>query len=399
MMIPPVLGPSVPAADVDPAGEGFAEAMAAAIGLVPTPSPLPTPVPSGPTGQAETTGESRVATLVPAPIPITGLSEQVARLAHSAAHPLPTGGPRTNEPVGDGAATMVDVGGSVAAVSSARQIVMTDEPVLAHPAVADRAESLFDAAGNEIRLAPVTVTSTQDSPTGEPLRNDIEVEAAITPVEGAPSSVETGTGSLAPTVTGDITESADTPIAFRPGTGEVGPTAEPGGPRPTREAGSTDTDDPSPRAEPEPPARSATEHSVDASFAGPSDPAPIGASDRTERSGFVPSSTLRRVEDAIRRLEHAPPPRTITIAVDEQGLHRVTVSLHSDGVRLSIPTGASTDVGLVAELERSLEHRGFDLSGRGQHGRQQQQQHDEAERFVPTAPRRPLTQTTDHVRI
>jgi hypothetical protein len=58
------------------------------------------------------------------------------------------------------------------------------------------------------------------------------------------------------------------------------------------------------------------------------------------------------------------------------------VSLVADGVQLSVPDGASTDSGLVRALERTLESRGFDMSGNG--GRQRgQENRDDAETFRP----------------
>jgi hypothetical protein len=110
---------------------------------------------------------------------------------------------------------------------------------------------------------------------------------------------------------------------------------------------------------------------------------PIGGTTTQEPvADLVPQNTLRRVEQAIRSLENAPPPRSITVTVDDAGLHRVTVSLVADGVQLSVPDGASTDSGLVRALERTLESRGFDMSGNG--GRQRgQQNRDDAETFRP----------------
>lgn len=102
----------------------------------------------------------------------------------------------------------------------------------------------------------------------------------------------------------------------------------------------------------------------------------------------VPSTMIQRVEEVVRRLENAPPPRSITLSIDDQGLTKVTVSVLSDGVRLTVPEGSQTPNGLVGQLERALESRGFDLS---QDGRRQRPQDDQPQApwTPPAAPRRP----------
>ncbi|MDH5522042.1 MAG: hypothetical protein OEZ14_16085, partial [Acidimicrobiia bacterium] len=102
----------------------------------------------------------------------------------------------------------------------------------------------------------------------------------------------------------------------------------------------------------------------------------------------IPVSTLRRVEETIRRLEAAPPPRSITVALDDAGMTKVTVSVLADGVRITVPEGSAAPASLVGDLERSLSARGFDLSGQNP---QQRHQHAEPDETLPFAvpPRRP----------
>jgi hypothetical protein len=108
----------------------------------------------------------------------------------------------------------------------------------------------------------------------------------------------------------------------------------------------------------------------------------------------VPSRMLQRIEDAVRRLENAPPPRSITLTIDDQGLTRITVSVLSDGVRLTVPDGSQTPTGLVQDLEQALSDRGFELSGDRRHRERPRPDRDDAPAGGATRqPRRIVTDT------
>ncbi|MGF1666968.1 MAG: hypothetical protein ACFCVC_11940 [Acidimicrobiia bacterium] len=119
-------------------------------------------------------------------------------------------------------------------------------------------------------------------------------------------------------------------------------------------------------------------------------PLPGGAVDG---GTHVPSGMLQRVEDAVRRLENAPPPRSITLTIDDQGLTRVTVSVLSDGVRLTVPEGSQAPSGLVQDLEQALSSHGFEMSRDGE----QQKRHrpDDEEMPFGAPPAQPRRTTAD----
>jgi hypothetical protein len=108
----------------------------------------------------------------------------------------------------------------------------------------------------------------------------------------------------------------------------------------------------------------------------------------------VPSGMLQRIEDAVRRLENAPPPRSITLSIDDQGLTRVTVSMLSDGVRLTVPEGSQTPTGLVQDLEQALSSRGFELSRDGEQQKRHRPDDDDLPFGAPPAPLRRTTADT-----
>ncbi len=92
------------------------------------------------------------------------------------------------------------------------------------------------------------------------------------------------------------------------------------------------------------------------------------------RSIEIPPSLVRRVEQAIQMVEHAPPPRRITIEADELNGLRLTVSVRPDGIAVTSPTA---DAGTMDAIEQALRARGFDLSDSG---RRRDQSHERYER-------------------
>jgi hypothetical protein len=122
------------------------------------------------------------------------------------------------------------------------------------------------------------------------------------------------------------------------------------------------------------------------------------ASEVTRQTQDGPSADMiRRVEDAVRKVEQAPPPRAITLTFEEGT--RVTVSVHTEGVRISVPDGASTSPRLIADLEQALAGRGFTMAGGG--SGQPRRDQPEPERFasVPAAPPVKPAQTDQGLRL
>lgn len=126
--------------------------------------------------------------------------------------------------------------------------------------------------------------------------------------------------------------------------------------------------------------------------------APANRSDRVQkdaeptrigtRSPESLSTAARRVEDAVRQLEAAPPPSSVTMVIDELDL-RLTVAIRPDGVHLSAPGPEAP--ALIRSLEEALHSRGFDLSGR-QRGRQGHERPDSpAIPFARRPTKRPAT--------
>ena len=79
--------------------------------------------------------------------------------------------------------------------------------------------------------------------------------------------------------------------------------------------------------------------------------------------GLPAASLAHRIEETIRRLEQGPPPRSITLDLEELGAGRLTVSVGPDGVRLSAGESQSIPSGLLDELERALADGGFEMAG------------------------------------
>jgi hypothetical protein len=92
------------------------------------------------------------------------------------------------------------------------------------------------------------------------------------------------------------------------------------------------------------------------------------------RTVEIPPSLVTRVEQAIQMIEHAPPPRRITIDADELNGMRLTVSIRPDGVAVTSPTA---DAATMDAIEQALRARGFDLSDSG---RRRDQRHEAYER-------------------
>jgi hypothetical protein len=110
------------------------------------------------------------------------------------------------------------------------------------------------------------------------------------------------------------------------------------------------------------------------------------------RSVEALSTAARRVEEAVRQLEAAPPPRSVTMVIEELDL-RLTVAIRPDGVHLTAP-GPEAQT-LIRSLEEALRSRGFDLSGR-QRGRQG---HEQPEAPVIHFAPRPTTRPASGLRL
>lgn len=400
MITPAVVGAAPPAIGTEAPGNGFAEAIAAALGAMqPTTPPAPTE-----------SAETGVDLTIPAPAPHTAVPDQIARLvariggdacAESAPSdsdvgqvPVATLAPR---PSADPQPPLVDqvpieAGGGVPTGPETDPLVdiQIEEAIEIEAEDQDRP----DAPAHTTQIDPTQIHPTQTETVAQ--AEQVALAVSNLPTPPAPGEMTPDTASESIPSVGAVAGAAEVPDAGLRADAKV-PTVKPTNTTPADRAETNDTltsadqadvvpsterDDPASGSSP------AVDQRVESNLEPRTDQVSteriqLHTAARPERSEVIPATTLHRVENAIRHLENAPPPRTITVTVDDQGLHRVTVSLHADGVRLSIPDGASTDTAMIADLERSLESRGFDLSGREQ--RRRHPQPDEADRFIPTA--------------
>lgn len=405
-MIPPLMG-STPVPDsTDQPGEGFANAMAAALVMAPPPPATPPPASTGqdvascpeppiPPGSTLT---------VPAPAPFTTMPDQIARLATPT---LPEYGAVAGQ-VADSIVTSAGNPTPVATAGNPTQVATPAGPVPLPATDLERIERTpppADLGMIERTPAPEDVEMIEPplAPTEEPAAVVTpEVISELTTAEAtaevprpavvtlptAPPRAESPT-TLARPVVEATASTATAPNGPRPDVPVAAEAATPQGAAPPASATTLATSD---RISVPDARRAEFANHVEPDVSEPvetntvvaaTEPAPGHTSGvSSSESNAVPSSVLRRVEEAVRRLENAPPPRTITITVDDHGLHRVTVSLMSDGVKLSVPDGAATDPQLVSDMERALESRGFDMSGRQR--RRSPDQTDDATDFVPT---------------
>ncbi len=188
-------------------------------------------------------------------------------------------------------------------------------------------------------------------PADVPPTTDPEPDAAVTTPSGGTEDIPTVTARLRPEAT-----------AQAPSSGVTGPPADLP-PRDRKPAG--DAVPPAGRTAPD----GATTRPVATPDpgAGPAVPvtetgaAPVVDGPR-DTSGVGPSG-LERVVDAIRELAGSRPPRSIAVRLDDLGGVRVTVSLRSDGIHLSIPGARPEHQALLGDLTAALNRAGFDLAG------------------------------------
>jgi hypothetical protein len=413
MMIPSLVAQAAPARDPGSApAEGFEQAMAAALGIVPPQAPAP--LATGDAAQFAlvpglqaviTTGtptvESGTPLMEPSPAqPVSGLSgvevwnpvsgfggsstggvavvgsdPQRAGIADTPLPGSPTGvepGVAAGDeavsgieppltPVGD---TWVSSGNGMppttvmAAASTAVIEPNRASAVAPHPersAIAAQGLGLRSLRGSapetDVATGPITDPSAADSAASAVSTGDVPPIAPINPDRRIDHS-----GAMPePPAPGSVVAT------------EAGPTV--GVERPTR------PEEPARQpAQPQAPGLDAVAGGVDQVTA-----QPTLSSGEVPGGSHVPSGMLQRIEDAVRRLENAPPPRSITLTIDDQGLTRVTVSMLTDGVRLTVPEGSQAPSGLVQDLEQALSNRGFELSRDGQ----QQQRHRPDDDDVP----------------
>lgn len=379
-MIPPLMGSTPVPESTDPTGEGFADAMAAALGVM---SPPPVTLPPTPADQdvvpAIVASTSPGTTLtVPAPAPFTTMPDQVARLV------VPT------SPAVDGAES-AGVADPTAPPSEGQTQIESpvNSPALTLPlAEPEMSPSPLASVGDSAEtVAPETIAGVTAPEPAAAMPRPAVVPSPTAPPrpEAAATLTRPVQESMAPDITPPTNKTSAAPVVSEPTISQPDATPAPAmapslpsasGERPA----AADARPANPADQVEPHVHEPVETTTLVAAAEPTPGHTSGVA--TSESTTVPSSVLRRVEDAVRRLENAPPPRTITITVDDHGLHRVTVSLMSDGVKLSVPDGAATDPQLVTDMERALESRGFDMSGR-QH-RRSPDQTDDASDFVPT---------------
>ena len=82
------------------------------------------------------------------------------------------------------------------------------------------------------------------------------------------------------------------------------------------------------------------------------------------QSGYVDSTTLRRVEAALEQLENSPPPRTLVLELGDNG-GRIRLSSTAEGVHVNVQSdgGRERDSAWEDDLRRNLAEHGFNLNG------------------------------------
>jgi hypothetical protein len=375
----PIAGPpagvpgDVPA--IEP-GDGFAEAMAVALGLVPPPPaaatlPTATALPTAPlavttpsTAAALPTGtgsSSPAGSVVPAATAPASLGDAVAGLvvpfireaapAAAGADPVGNPGPGTS-PVAvvpeDG-----ESGGSPAATA------VPTEATLAHPG---GHPSTGSGPGEQSAIPAVPTT------------------AAATTEDAGEETVPGTTGE----VPAPASEAAVAPRPHQPGVATPATDSSTTGPltaglpvMPRRAPDIERIERSAPRL-PDAVDQTSPEGSVDS---------PVATAAGTEPASSAPAggtsaALLHRIEETIRRLEQGPPPRAITLDLEELGVGRLIVSVQSDGIRLAAADGSVIPASLLAELENALAGRGFDLAG-DERGRSGDDERDESGGWHP----------------
>ncbi len=397
-MIPPLMGSTPVPESTDQPGEGFANAMAAALVMV-TPPPAAPPATS--VASAPSTGQDGASApapaippgsrlTVPAPAPFTTMPDQIARLA------TPTS-PEHDADLGQAAGSMVASAGNptrLATAGSTTPVVTPADPVPSPPTDLEMIErppghvELVEPPAApteepaEVVTPDVITELTTAEATAEVPRPAVVTSPTAPPRVESPMPLTRPAGEpTAPAVMPSNGPRPEVPVAAEAVTPHVGADPAPATTPTSSESVSVPDAGPvEPARQAELPGREPVETTTSVAAAEPAPGHTSGVSSSEPQA--APSSALRRVEEAVRRLENAAPPRTITVTVDDHGLHRVTVSLMSDGVRLTVPDGATTDPQLVADMERALESRGFDMSGRRRGGSPDQT--DDAGDFVPT---------------
>ncbi|GEM_PF-5204921 len=207
-----------------------------------------------------------------------------------------------------------------------------------------------DAPGEVRADAPGDVVS-RVGPADVPPTTDPEPDAAVTTPSDGSEDIPRVTARLRPE-----------PTTQAPSPGVTGPPADvpPDDARPAGDAvpptGRTGPDRAATRpvAAPDPgagPAVPVTETGTAPVVDGPRDTSAVGP------------SGLERVVGAIRELTGSRPPRSIAVRLDDLGGVRVTVSLRSDGIHLSIPGARPEHQALLGDLTAALNRAGFDLAG------------------------------------
>jgi hypothetical protein len=92
--------------------------------------------------------------------------------------------------------------------------------------------------------------------------------------------------------------------------------------------------------------------------------------------GLPPTPLARRIAEVVRILEHAPPPRSLTVSLDELDGARLTISLRAGLVHISGDVPALNDRSWIGELGSALARHGFQLADREDSPRQRWQPPD-----------------------
>lgn len=359
----PILTGDPPAAAPPEVGPPFDSALAAAVAS------------TRPTGQEEAGGPpdvAAVAELVAVAVALAG-----SRVGAHADTPRDAASAPENGPVAVLAAVVTGDGG--VAHDPARP------PVGSRPHGTGRdGEERDDAAGREAAAGASPLPGTDPGSLAMP-----SVPAATTPAGGSGTAVEASPEGSAPSAT-DPNGAADQAVrSSLPGAARVEPedplqplAAPDDGGAVGLSAGEADTRSPSGAGEPAPAPAAAggqrhlppTPEAREVGEPPPADastdvPAPVTppppAAEAPQEAAASPLRTVSRVLDAVEALEHAPPPRSITLDLADLDGTRLHVALRGQEVRVTFvgdARSAGQEPAFARELGSALADRGFTLA-------------------------------------
>lgn len=319
--------------------------------------------------------------------PATELAAFAALLAAALSTPMaPVPDAASGAPADPDASTEGERTSATGAASTAVGLVAP--PTLSNVAAPGNAEAIA-GGGGAVPDPAASVTASPASTTGDAV--PVDLSDAPRPAADAP---RTGTPSLTSGVT-----ASGAPVA----TDRVSPTA-------TATPADTATD--AVRHATSPRSLADTHGTTGSEVAVPTASSPAVAAPTSGGGATAPAPAaasrelVGRVLDALDLLEHAPPPRRMTIEVPDADGLRLHVSLRGSEVHVAVQSGGagSPDLsGWGRELSAGLASRGFDLGGFSTDGRGEPDGRDRPrdDADAPAAsgpghdPRRPASTSTD----